>query len=74
MRATIPPTRCESPGVNGRNRTRDCSGVRIVALRLTWIGMVLSCGERARRTGLTSDGHWFPEARQHVLRQPHFSQ
>jgi hypothetical protein len=35
IRAMIRATRCESPGVNGRKRTRDWSGFRIVLVRLT---------------------------------------
>ena len=34
MRAMILPARCESPGLNGRNRTRDWSGLRTVLVRL----------------------------------------
>ena len=35
----ILPTRWGSLGLNGRSRTRDWSGLRIVAVRLTCIDM-----------------------------------
>ena len=34
IRAMILPARCESPGLNGRNRTRDWSGLRTMLVRL----------------------------------------
>ena len=37
MRAMILPARCESPGLNGRNRTRDWSGLRTMLVRLRLI-------------------------------------
>jgi len=39
IRAMILPARCESPGLNGRNRTRDWSGLRTMLVRLRLIAL-----------------------------------
>ena len=45
--AIILATRSELPGLKGRRSTRDWSGFRIVAVRLTWIDM--NCCSLAER-------------------------
>ena len=57
--AMIQAIRSGPPGLNGRRRTRDWSGLRIVDVRLTWIDM-------GWLLFLYDD--WFLETRQYVLR------
>ncbi len=52
--AMILPTRWGSPGLNGRRRTRDWSGLSIVVVRLTSIGMKLLFTGNETRSGAYS--------------------
>src|SRR5688572_23327947 len=74
--AMILPTRSRLPGLKGRSRTRDWSGLRIVDVRLTWIDIDCVCALN-RDTAwvrLLLDGDRFLKTRQDVLRQSHFRQ
>ncbi len=68
IRAMILPTRCESPGLKGRKRTRDWSGLRTVLLRLTLIALAFMT------SNLRSVGDRLLETRHHVLGQAHLRQ